>query len=439
MRHFAIALGDRCTYTTLTEASSGEIFERFEAWCTSENIQEIWAYEPADDFARQKLSHLPIRWVENPVFLTSAVDWAKYRGRYNRLFMADFYKWQRLRLRILIEGPDQPVGGQWSYDAENRRALPRGHVAPTLWPSTPDSLTLEVIKTVRSEFPDHPGDANSFYLPVTYHEAREWLNDFLSHRLALFGDYEDAISSSQRTLYHSLLSPLLNCGLLTPQQIVTQTLAFSEENPVPINALEGFLRQVIGWREFIRGIDREYAINRQHLSNSQGATRRMKGCWYDGTTGLPPLDTAIQRARDFGYCHHIERLMILGSVMTMVEIHPDEVYRWFMEMFLDSADWVMRPNVYGMSQFADGGLFATKPYISGSNYVRKMSDYPKGDWCDVWDGLYWRYIDRHRSLFEKNPRMAIMTKALDNLDPHRREMLFETAEAFIALTTLESL
>lgn len=162
----------------------------------------------------------------------------------------------------------------------------------------------------------------------------------------------------------------------------------------------------------------------------------MQDCWYDGTTGLPPLDDSIRKALKFGYTHHIERLMVLGNVMLLCEIHPDEVYRWFMEMYVDSADWVMAPNVYGMSQFSDGGIFATKPYIAGSNYLLKMSNYQKsGDWPEMMNGLYWRFIATHRELFLKNPRMSMMVRTLDKMDSDRKERLFDSAETFISKVT----
>jgi deoxyribodipyrimidine photolyase-related protein len=202
-----------------------------------------------------------------------------------------------------------------------------------------------------------------------------------------------------------------------------------------LNSLEGFVRQVIGWREFIFWIGRERLADYESEPNFFGHRRKLKACWYDGTTGLLPLDTVIRRTEKHAYCHHIERLMVLGSAMLMCEVDPQESYRWFMEMFIDSADWVMAPNVLGMSQFADGGVFATKPYLSGSAYILKMSDYPKDEWCDVWDGLYWRFIDRNLSFFSSNHRMSMMVGGLGRLEPARRERIFGAAERFIERVT----
>lgn len=194
------------------------------------------------------------------------------------------------------------------------------------------------------------------------------------------------------------------------------------------------MRQVIGWREFIKGIDREYG-GRAPGQNALGQNRQLTEAWYDGTTGLPPLDMVITRARDHAYVHHIERLMVAGAAMLMSDVHPDAAYRWFMEMFIDSADWVMRPNVYGMSQHADGGLFSTKPYVSGSAYLLKMSDFPRGEWCEVWDGLYWRFILRHRDKWAANPRMTMAVRAADRLEPVRRDTILDRAEDFVERNT----
>ena len=205
--------------------------------------------------------------------------------------------------------------------------------------------------------------------------------------------------------------------------------------PVPIASLEGFLRQVVGWREFVRGIDRVHG-ERQASANFWNHQRRLAPCWDDGSTGLPPLDQAIRRVNRLGYNHHIERLMVLSSLMLLCEVHPGEVHRWFMERYLDSYEWVMGPNVYGMGQMSDGGIFATKPYICGSNYILKMGDYKRGPWCETWDGLYWRFIERHRSFFQANPRLSMMVHLLDRIEPARHQALTAAADAFLSRATL---
>jgi len=331
-------------------------------------------------------------------------------------------------MNIVVNGDHGPLGGKWSFDAENQRKLPRTVFPPPVSYVEPDLVTAEVITLVTQAFPDHAGDARDFRYAVTHEDAEAWLEQFLNERLCLFGHYEDAIPQRERTLFHSLLTPYLNCGLLTPHQVVEKTLRLD----VPINSKEGFLRQIIGWREFMFGMSGQYDTT----PNFFGHERRMSSAWQEGSTGLPPVDEAIRRAKDHAYCHHIERLMVLGAVMLMSEIHPDDVYRWFMEMFIDSAEWVMKPNVYGMSQFADGGLFATKPYISGSAYILKMSDWAKGDWCDIWDGLYWQFISKNSEVLAKNHRMSMMVKMATQIEPRRKERIFQAAEAFIHRVTI---
>jgi len=273
------------------------------------------------------------------------------------------------------------------------------------------------------------------WFPVTRSAALDWLDSFLTERLVLFGPYEDAISGRSRTVFHSVLSPSLNLGLITPHEVVDRAVTFAGDADVPLNSLEGFIRQVIGWREFVRGIYHEFGAM-QKRSNFWGHQRTPGAGWYEGTTGVAPLDHAIQSAWDFGWDHHISRLMIVGNLMTLAEIAPPHAYRWFMEMYVDSADWVMTPNVFGMALFSDGGLFATKPYICGSNYLLKMSDFPRGDWCDVVDGLYWRFVEKHREFFSANPRLSMMPRTFDRLDMARKERILAAAEEFLATHTV---
>lgn len=425
MRHFRDRLraqGREVRYFELGDSRS-DIFERI----ALEAPAGVVTYLPADRYFLPRVS-VPVQTVDNPMFLTTPDDWRRYASGTSRRRMADFYMAQRRRLGILIEPNGNPTGGRWSYDEENRKPLPRGHQPPEVWGVEPDAITREVIDLVEREFPDHPGRAADFAYPVTHEQAREWLHDFLVERFHLFGDYEDALPTGHRTVYHSLLTPMLNTGLLTPREVVDAAL----KQDVPLNAKEGFIRQVIGWREFIKGIAEEAP---DEPTNFFGHARRLKPCWWDGTTGLPPLDLSIRRAVDHAWIHHIERLMVVGAAMLMCEVHPRAAYDWFMEMTLDTADWVMGPNVFGMSQFADGGSFATKPYFSGSAYLRKMGDYPAGEWCDVWDGLYWRFIDRNREFFLRNPRMATMARGVDRLEPRRRDRIFTAAEGFIDRVT----
>jgi deoxyribodipyrimidine photolyase-related protein len=246
-----------------------------------------------------------------------------------------------------------------------------------------------------------------------------------------FGIYEDAILENEILINHSLLSAVLNVGLLTPDFIVAEALKYCEENNIPINSTEGFIRQIIGWREFIRGVYLAKGTE-ERTKNFWGFKRKIPKSFYDGTTGITPIDITIKKLLKTGYCHHIERLMVLGNFMLLCEFDPDEVYRWFMEFFIDAYDWVMVPNIYGMSQFADGGLMSTKPYVGGSNYLMKMSDYKKGDWQETWDALFWRFLDVHREVFLKNPRLGMLVKTYDKWPDEKKQALLDKADHFLA-------
>ena len=213
-------------------------------------------------------------------------------------------------------------------------------------------------------------------------------------------------------MFHTVLTPYLNIGLITPTEVVNRIIDYSENHNIPINSYEGVIRQIIGWREFIRGIYLEDGV-KQRTTNFWKFDRSMPSSFYDGTTGILPIDVTIKKLLKNAYLHHIERLMIMGNILFLLKINPNHVYRWFMELHIDAYDWVMVPNVYGMSQFSDGGLMSTKPYISGSNYILKMSDYKKGDWCAVWDALYWNFINENRDFFRKNPRTSMMINMYD--------------------------
>ena len=331
-----------------------------------------------------------------------------------------------------MEG-DQPAGGEWSYDDQNRKKVPKGMLSKIPQISFPDHDTsdLEAREHILATYPDNPGSLDELFYPTSHQASTEWLQQFLASRFSLFGDYEDAMVENNNWLWHGVLTPMLNIGLLTPHQIITAALNYAKIDEVPLNSLEGFVRQIIGWREFMRATYVDMGVE-MRTSNHWKHTRKIPASFYDGTTGILPVDDVIGRIRKTGYCHHIERLMTLGGFMFLCEFDPEEIYRWFMEMFVDSYDWVMVPNVYGMSQHADGGGVATKPYFSGSAYIRKMSHYPAGDWTATWDGLYWRWILNHAESLAKNPRWAMMCATARRMAPEKKDAHLEAANAFLA-------
>ncbi len=346
---------------------------------------------------------------KSPNFLSPPDFLEQHLAQKKKPFMAKFYESQRKRMNIMLDSDGGPLGGKWSFDTENRAKLPKGHTPPPEPISESNRYTEEAREYVRCKFPHHLGSLENFRWPVTRKDSETWLDEFIEERLATFGDYEDAISTKHAYLYHAAITPMLNIGLLDPKDVIDLVLEKSSRYNIPINSLEGFIRQIIGWREFIHGIYQYRGVGIRN-GNFWNFDRTMPQAFYDGTTGIQPIDRVIHQLLDEGYCHHIERLMVLGNFMVLCRIKPDDVYRWFMEMSVDSYDWVMVPNVYGMSQFADGGTFTTKPYISGSNYILKMSDEPKGPWCPIWDGLFWSFIDDYTPFFLKNPRLSMMAR-----------------------------
>lgn len=391
-------------------------------------VKYVHLCEPSDDWLLEKLKKkYELKLYPSPNFISPIKDLLKRLGQKTHYSMQSFYIQERKRLSVLVEN-NKPIGGQWSLDTENRKKLPKELLPPAL-PKL-KAIDPALKKSIEQDFKNHYGHLEHFNWPCTHDEAEAWLETFLKERFEQFGPYEDAITMRHPTLYHSTLSPLLNSGLLTPNHVIKRSLEYGKKHEIPLNSLEGFIRQILGWREFVRGL---YHLKgrEQRSRNFWGHKNSLPKAFWEGNTGLLPADHCIQELLKSGYNHHIERLMILGNLMLLCEIDPDQVYEWFMTLYIDAYDWVMVPNIYGMSQYADGGLMTTKPYISSSNYLRKMSDFPKGAWCDTWDGLYWRFIHKHQSFFSKNPRLSVMTLALKRMSQEKLKTHLHNAEAFL--------
>lgn len=382
--------------------------------------------------AAVKRARLTLSELDSPAFINTAQENVDYRAGRKRWFMADFYQWQRKRLDILMDG-DKPKGEQWSFDEDNRKKLPKAEIQnlPSLPTVKRSPLIKQAIESVEADFPEAPGSLENWFYPTTHAAASKWLDTFLEERFEKFGPYEDAIVEGQNWLHHSVLTPMLNTGLLTPLQVIKRALAVAQDNKLPMNSVEGFVRQIIGWREFMRATYHDLGVP-MRTTNHWQHTRKLPASFYDGNTGIDPIDDVIVRILDTGYCHHIERLMLLGGFMFLCEIDPDEIYRWFMEMFIDSYDWVMVPNVYAMSQHADGGAITTKPYFSGSNYVLKMSHYKKGKWSETWDALFWRWIILNSKALKGNPRWAMMVRNAEKMDQQKRAAHLTRADSYLA-------
>jgi deoxyribodipyrimidine photolyase-related protein len=317
---------------------------------------------------------------------------------------------------------------------KKQEKVPKGVEPPKNLKFKPSKHHNDIINLINKYFNKHPGNLENIWFPVNRKGAEKQLEDFLKNKFTNFGIYEDAMLEGKNFLFHSCISALLNIGLLDPETVIKKTMKFASDNNIPINSLEGFIRQIIGWREFIRGIYHEegkFQIKQNYWNHEKKLTKS----WYEGTTGIDPLDDCIKTTLNDGYIHHIPRLMVISNIMNLAGIAPKEIYKWFMEMYIDSSDWVMVPNVFGMATYADGGLMSTKPYTCGSNYILKMSNYKKGDWCDVLDGLYWKFTEENRTFYENNPRLALLTRSLDKMNPERKQHIFNQAEMFIKQNT----
>ena len=408
---------------------------------SSNKITEVSSFEIEDKLFEKKIQDFlkkeKIIWniISTPMFLNSRTEFNDYLKKSKKPFMANFYKEVRRKSGILMGADQNPIGGKWSFDEDNRNKMPKDIEVPKFPNILETSHTKKLKPIIERVFKNHPGSTNNFWFATSYNEVIKLTDFFIKNKLNLFGDYEDAVDQSNNILFHSSLSPYINLGLITPELLIKKVLEFHKKEKIRLNSLEGYIRQVIGWREFMRGIYQNFSevMEKKNFFNHK---RKMKKSWYEGTTGLPPLDHAIQNAKNYGWSHHIERLMILSNIMNLCEIKPAVVYKWFMEMFVDSSEWVMVPNVYGMGLFSDGGIFATKPYICGSSYFMKMMDFKKGDWCNTMDGLYWRFIDKNRSFFLKNPRLSMMVRVFDKMKLDRKKMILAEAEKFIKEHTL---
>ena len=401
--------------------------------------KQINIYNPIDNWLEKRISSsckendISINFYENPLFINKEDELLPFFSTTKKkFFQTPFYKNQRNKLNILLDKEKKPLGGKWTFDDMNRKKFPKNKNTPVIDYSEIKSKNyIDSRKYISQYFPKNNGELgkNQLY-PTDFKSAKIWFNNFLNSRFNEFGIYEDAVLIKESIINHSVLSPLINSGLLDPKYILNTSLDFYKKNNIPLNSSEGFIRQIIGWREFIRGVYVSKGTE-ERLKNYWGFKRKIPKSFYDGSTGIDPIDDTIHKVNKTGYANHIERLMILGNFMVLCEFDPDEVYKWFMELFIDSYDWVMVPNVYGMSQFADGGLMSTKPYISSSNYIIKMSDYKKGEWSDVWDGLFWSFMDKQREFFSKNPRMRMLISTFDKMDSFKKEKLLIDADNFI--------
>jgi len=426
---FLAAQGHEVIYVEATQLTKRGSLTKF---LSEKNYQKIHFVEVIDDWLMQDIQAAANKhkWelsiYTSPGFLYTEQEVDEYFEKHG-LSMASFYAHQRKKYFILMDKAGKPLGGKFSFDKENRKKIPKNLSIPTVYRPEQTPEVLEAIQYICKQFPDAIGNISDFSYPTTFEQAKNALADFIKQRFKLFGDYEDAICQKESILFHSALSPPINIGLITPQEIIETVLNLSCKAELPLNSLEGFVRQVMGWREYVKGTYQLFG-RAIRSKNRFKHFRVLPHGFYEGNTGLLPVDETIKKVMQFGYCHHIERLMILGNYLLLMETHPDEVYRWFMESFVDAYDWVMVPNVYAMSQFSSLKEITTKPYISGSNYILKMSNYVKGPWIEIWDGLFWRFFEKHLSFFRTNPRMRMLESYLKDNEKKLRPKIIGANE-----------
>ncbi|MBV8854998.1 MAG: cryptochrome/photolyase family protein [Sinobacteraceae bacterium] len=443
MRHFRERqrqLGRRVIYRAIDDPDNRHSFVgEIAFWADKHRPQRILMLEPGDWRVREQLATLalPIEWRSDRHFLCSGPEFAQHAQGRQSLRLDEFYRRMRRRFRVLLEADGSPVGGAWSFDADNRASFGRKAV-PELPPAprcAPDALTREVLALVQREFPDSPGKCARFDFPVTRQQALHALHDFVANRLGDFGRYQDAMHGGEPFLFHSQLSGALNLHLLSPREVLEAVLA----NPAgaPLNSIEGFVRQILGWREYVHGI---YCNWMPHYAqaNVLAAELPMPRFYWTGETEMRCLAEAIGHTIDHAYAHHIERLMVLGLFCLLLGVRPYDVHRWHLSMFRDAIDWVSLPNVIGMSQHADGGRMATKPYVASGQYINRMSNHcrqcrfdPKkalGDDACPFTTLYWDFLERHAERFATNPRMQYQYKNLNGKPASERAAIRRRAQ-----------
>jgi deoxyribodipyrimidine photolyase-related protein len=451
MRHFAAELqeqGWRVDHLE-TESFSAAVC----GWMEAHGIRELRVMEPADRGFRAAIERLQLPvllvWVPSNAFLWSRSDFAEWASGYKQLRLELFYRESRRRFGVLMEGSGkaaQPLAGQWNFDADNRKPPPKGLKGPQpLW-FEPDAITQAVIAKVRSldeqrQAAGHsplPGDLEPFRWAVTRVQALEVLEHFIATRLAGFGPYQDAMVTGEPTLWHALLSPYLNLGLLHPLEVIRRLEHSGLEQQVPLAGLEGVIRQILGWREYTHGLYQWFGPDYPALNHFEAEQPLPASFEQLGGSGLRCLDTVFAELRSSGYAHHIQRLMVLANYGLIAGLNPQALTAWFHRMFIDGHDWVMQTNVIGMGVFADGGRLASKPYAASGNYIKRMSSYCQGCRYDVkqrhgeracpFNSLYWDFLARHQESLRRNPRMALVMKQLEKLPAEELEMIRAAAE-----------
>ncbi len=448
-RHFAKHLEEQgyiVHYAKLLDPNTcGTVTKELERWVQILNPESIVVMQPSDYRLYQQLenfknkTNVPLQIIEDNRFLASVKDFAGWAKDRKELRMEFFYREMRKKYNILMEN-NQPMGGKWNYDSENRLSPKSNMQIPDIFRKKQNSLTTEVCKMVKNEFSDHFGDMEPFHFGVTRKDALEALDHFIHYRLANFGDYQDAMVENEPWMYHSLLSFYLNIGLLEPLECIKAAEYAYLQASAPLNAVEGFIRQILGWREYIRGI---YWLKMPDYKqeNFLQAKRKLPEFFWTTNTKMNCLKQSIRETKENAYAHHIQRLMVLGNFCLLTGIHPNYVNEWYLIVYADAYEWVELPNVSGMVLFADGGYLASKPYAAGGAFINKMSDYCKkchfkiknktGDDACPFNYLYWNFLIENRDKLEGNPRLNMPYNTLKKMDDVKLDNIKESAKSFL--------
>ncbi len=445
MRKFAARLrarGFRVAYSALDDPQTGpnlpaELLRRL----AETGATEVIATAPGDWRLRAALEEapLPLRFLPDDRFLCPHEVFASWAADRKTLRMEWFYRDMRRRTGLLMEG-DAPAGGQWNFDHDNRKPAAPDLLRPKPLRFAPDAETTAVLDLVEARFPQHFGTLRPFHWPTDRAQALQALDHFITHSLPRFGDEQDAMLAGDPFLSHSLLSPCLNLGLLSPLEVCQRAEAAWRQGAAPLAAVEGFIRQIIGWREYVRGI---WALKGPAYlaANALDHHADLPQAYWGGKTRMNCLSRAVSQTRDLAYAHHIQRLMITGNFALLAGVDPGQVHDWYLAVYIDAFEWVEAPNTLGMSQFADGGLLASKPYVSSGAYIDRMSDYCGSCHYKVKDRtgpracpfnlLYWHFLNRHRDRFAGNPRMAQMYRTWDKMAESHRSTVLAEGEALL--------
>jgi deoxyribodipyrimidine photolyase-related protein len=449
MRHFALELaaeGVAVDYVRLDDpANTGSFTGELARALARHRPSRVVVTEPGEWRVREMMSEwsaalgVPVEIRDDDRFFCSRADFARWAEGRAALRMEFFYRDMRRRTGFLMRD-DAPVGGRWNFDVENRRSLPDKFRAPTRRRFAPDALTQEVMALVETRCADHFGDLDSFGWPVTRAQALAALDDFLATSLPSFGDYQDAMRTGAPFLYHGLLSTSLNIGLLTPHEVCVAAERAFLAGRAPLNAVEGFIRQILGWREYVRGVY-WLCMPDYRESNALRAARPLPWFYWSGETRMNCLAQTVADTRQNAYAHHIQRLMVAGNFALLAGVAPEAIEEWFLIVYADAFEWVELPNVHGMAIFADGGLLASKPYAASGAYIDRMSNYCKSCFYEPqaksgaracpFNYLYWNFFLENRERLAKTPRLAMPLKALDAMSAERKAEIVRDAASFL--------